>query len=473
MPNRWGIALMLAMGPMTASATGLLEVYERALGRDTGLQAARARRDAAVESRPQALAAFLPQLNASAGLGREHYRYESDDNGVQDDPSDPQPDTSADVRLSGSRREWTLSLSQTLWSFEAFHRLQQAHAEVASAESTFRAAQQDLMLRVAQAYFDVLAANDTLSANRAEREAYGKLLDQAEKRLSTGLGARIGVDEARAFHELSAQRVIDAETALLDARRALAQITGSDPEALAPLAATLPLRRPDPDSADQWAYAALHGNFELRAAGLQAEAAQDAVSVARAGRLPRLSAQAQMGDTALSPALGSDYRADNVGVYLDWPIFSGGLVRSRVRAASAEQRGAEATLEGLRREIERRTRLAFRGVVAGIGKIRANRLAVEANGRALEASRNGVEVGTRTEFDLLNAQTNYYAALRSDYQARYDYLTNWLTLKALAGRLIEDDLAVIDGMLGPDAPLDLASQADAEDIVYIITGWTL
>ena len=445
------LAVALCMLPGVAQAEGLMQAYRQALTQDMTLVAALEARNAAIEARPQAVSNFLPQLNANAGYAREHYHYESDAAGVPDDPSDPEPDAADDVRLSGSRREWSLSLTQTLWSFEAFHQLQSASLDVASAEASYRAAQQDLMLRVAQAYFEVLAASDALFANQAERESYATLVDQAQKRLSTGLGARIGVDEARAFYELTAQSVIDSETALMDAQRALAQITGTLDLVVTPLAEEIPLRRPDPESADDWAQAASRSNYSVLAASLDADSAERTVAATRAQHLPSLQLQGTLGHTALSPQLGSDYRADSLGVYVDWPIFSGGLVRSRVREASALQRGAEASLESARRDVDRQARLAYRGVIAGIHKLQSNQRAVNANRTALDASRSGVEVGTRTEFDLLNAQNNYYAALRSYYQSRYDYLTNLLRLKALAGRLVEADLVAIDALLDADA----------------------
>lgn len=448
------LAVALSMLPRAAQAEGLMQAYRKALTQDMTLVAALEARNAAIEARPQAVSSFLPQLNANAGYARERYHYESDaaaTAGVPDEVSDPEPDAADDVRLSGSRREWSLSLRQTLWSFAAFHQLQSASLDVASAEASYRAAQQELMLRVAQAYFDVLAASDALFANKAERESYATLLDQAQKRLSTGLGARIGVDEARAFHELTAQSVIDSETALMDAQRALAQITGTLDLAVTPLAEEIPLRRPDPESADEWAQAASRNNYSVLAASLNVDSAERTVAATRAQHLPSLQLQGTVGHTALSPQLGSDYRADSLGVYVDWPIFSGGLVRSRVREARALQRGAEASLESARRDVDRQARLAYRGVIAGIHKLQSNRRAVNANRTALNASRSGVEVGTRTEFDLLNAQNNYYAALRSYYQSRYDYLTSLLQLKALAGRLVEADLLAIDTLLDADA----------------------
>lgn len=448
----WAPALLAAvfLGCSSAHANGLIQAYQDALGSDTTLQQAKAARDAAVQARPIAVSAFLPQLSASAGYDREKYRYASDDEGTPDDPSDPTVDSGSDTIYSGHRSTWELDVSQTLWSFESFHALQKANYDVAAAEATYRAAQQDLMLRVAEAYFNVLAAQDTLSANRDERSAYGALLDQAEKRLSTGLGARIGVEEAKAFYELTAQSVIDSETAVMDAERALVQIRGGDGQ-VTPLAGDIPLQSPQPDTVDQWVKTAQDNNFQIRAAELNTHAADRQLAATRAGRLPKISLQGSLGNNNLSPELGSDYRADSIGVNVTWPIFSGGLVRAQARSAAANLDASQASLEAVRRQVDRDTRDAFRGVVAGINRIRANQLAVDANKTALEASRNGVEVGTRTEFDLLNAQTNYYSALRSYYQSRYDYLTERLRLKAEAGGLVEADLQDVDALLQPPA----------------------
>lgn len=436
----------LALGG-TAQAHGLLDAYRAALQRDPQFAAAQAARDAAVEAQPQAWAALLPQLEATAAVGRERYRFE-DAAPISSDPTQPQPDA-ADARLSATRRRYGLDLRQTLWSVEAFQRLRAANAEAARAEAEYREAQQALMLRVAESYFGALAAADTLDAGRGERAAYGALVEQAQKRLQTGLGARIGVEEAQAFHSLTEQSVIDAELALLDAQRGLQQLTGSLP-ALTPLRAEIPLVAPQPASAEDWLVAARDGNYAVQAAALRSEAAERSVAAARGRYLPTVSLQGSLGKTELVPELGGDQRLDSIGVVASWPLFQGGQLRSQRREASALLRQAQAEAEGRKRQAERDTLAAFRGVVAGIRGIQAAQRAVAANRTAVEASQNGVEAGTRTEFDLLNAQNNYYAALRAYYRSRYDYLNNTLRLKAQAGRLTLAELQAVDALLGED-----------------------
>jgi outer membrane protein len=145
--------------------------------------------------------------------------------------------------------------------------------------------------------------------------------------------------------------------------------------------------------------------------------------------------------------LGGNQTLDTVGVSFSWPLFQGGAIASAVRQSRALYREAQATYDSTQRDIERQARAAFRGIVTGIQRIGAARRAVDSGHGAVEASRRNVEFGTGTEFDLLNAQNNYYTALRAYSQSRYDYLTSALTLKLEAGRLTEHDLAAIDDML--------------------------
>ncbi|MGH8445602.1 MAG: TolC family protein, partial [Solimonas sp.] len=164
------------------------------------------------------------------------------------------------------------------------------------------------------------------------------------------------------------------------------------------------------------------------------------------------------GKTDQPDVLGGDQRVDSIGVVAEWPIFQGGLVRSQSREASARFRQASADYDGRIRLAERDTLAAYRGVLAGIRNIRSGQLAVQANKTALDASQNGVEAGTRTEFDLLNAQNNYYSALRAYYQSRYDYLNNTLRLKAQAGRLTEADLEAVDAVLAGDGTVQMPAE---------------
>lgn len=451
----WTIAAsMIGIAPM-AQANSLLDAYHAAQRSDAVLESAHDARDAAVEAQPQALSFLLPSVTATASAAHERYILDGGDP-VLDDPADPTPVSDAS-HLSGTRKSYTLDLKQTLWSVESFQKLRQSSLEVAQAEAQFRDAQQALILRVAESYFGVLAAADTLSANRMERASYTALVDQAQKKLKTGLGARIGVEEAQAFQSLTEQSVSDAELALFDAQRAMQQITGQ-PLAVTPLREEIPLISPQPASASEWVDAARHENYAVQAAELAMGAAQRGVSVVRGRYLPTVSLQGSIGKTDLPPALGGNERVDSIGVVAEWPIFQGGLVRSQSREAQARFHQAQADYDGRVRLAERDTLAAYRGVLAGVHNIRAAQLAVQANQTAVTASQNGVEAGTRTEFDLLNAQTNYYAALRAYFQSRYDYLTNTLRLKAQAGRLSENDLAAIDAVLADDKTVELPAE---------------
>jgi outer membrane protein len=418
------IAMMLAA--KLAAANDLEALYGLALTRDASLRAAGFQRDAAIEARPQALAQWLPQVSAGASATRERAGF------------DLGPSTgsrAADCALNvagmqhcyGTVHSLGISLSQTLWSFEAFSQLKEANFQAAAAEAGFRSAQQNLLLRVAQAYFAILSAADQLAANRGERDAFATMLNQAKTREQTGVG--------------------DAQNALDDANLALTEIVGMHAAAFAPLRQDIPLVAPQPASADEWVASARQDNFDVRTAELKLEAAANDVSAQRGRGLPTFWLTGSSSKLTQDDVLGGNQTLDTVGVSFSWPLFQGGAVASAVRQSRALFRQAQAAYDLAQRDTERQTRAAFRGIVSGIQRIGAARRAVDSGHGAVEASRRNVEFGTGTEFDLLNAQNNYYAAVRAYSQSRYDYLTNVLTLKQQAGRLSEHDLAAIDDLL--------------------------
>jgi len=444
--------IAMFLGAKSAGANELQELYELALTRDASLQSAGFQRDAAVEARPQALAQWLPQVPAVASAARERAGFDS---------GQIQGSQAADCALSGAggvqhcygtAHALGLNLSQTLWSFQAFSQLKEANLQAAAAEAGFRSAQQNLLLRVAQAYFAILSAADQLDANRAEREAFGTLLNQAKTRQQTGVGPRSDVEQAQAFYDATEQSVIDAQNALDDANLALTEIVGAHPAAIAPLRQDIPLLSPDPASADEWVATARRDNFDARTAELKMEAAARDVSAQRGRGLPTFSLTGSSSKLTQDEVLGGNQTLDTVGVSFSWPLFQGGAVASAVRQSRALYRQAQSTYDLTERDTERQTRASYRGVVTGIQRIGAARRAVDSGRGAVEASRRNVEFGTGTEFDLLNAQNNYFAALRAYNQSRYDYLTNVLTLKQQAGRLIERDLFAIDALLVENAP---------------------
>lgn len=459
---RNSLASLLIAAPAAAGANDLLDAYRQAQAQDTTLQAAQYQRGAAIEARPQALAAFLPQLDANAQYARDKISSGGDSANI---PGSGAPSSSTQGVVFGNSGTYALSLNQQIWSFQSFHKLAEANLQVAQAEATYRDAQQSLILRVAKAYFAVLAAADTLRTNQLEREAYGELLRQARKRVDNGLSPLTDVREAQSFYDVTAASVIDAESALDDAQRALAELTAHPVAGVAQLREEIPLAQPQPASAEDWVQSALQDNFALNAADLQAQAAEREISASRAKGLPTLNLQASLNRYDYSSQLGSDQRDDRVDLVVDWPLFQGGAVASQVRQARNTWRQLKAQYEGSRRDVERQTHAAYRGVVSGAEKIRSNQQAVQSNREAVDASRVGLEVGTRTEFSLLQAQTNYYDALRSYLQSRYDFLTNSLTLKQLAGRLSEADLAGVDALLSAETTPSAVSAGLSADTV--------
>ncbi len=463
-----GLACAVWAAPAAVRANDLLDAYWQAQAQDTTLEAALYQRGAAIEARPQALAAFLPQLDANANFARDRISSDGGDNSTVSIPGSNAPQVSGSGVVFGNSATYALTLNQQIWSFQSFHKLAEANLQVAQAEASYRDAQQSLILRVATAYFGVLAAEDTLRTNQLEREAYGEMLRQAQKRVDNGLSPQTDVKEAQSFYDVTAASVIDADSALDDARRALGELTARQTQAIAPLQDEIPLVQPEPARPEDWVQTALQDNYALSAADLQAQAAQRDISANRARALPTLSLQGSVSKYDYSSEIGSNERDDRVGVVVDWPLFQGGTVASLVRQARNTYQQLRAQYEGKRRDVERQTHAAYRGVVSGIEKIRSDRQAADSNRAAVDANRAALEVGTRTELSLLQAQTNYYDALRSYYQSRYDYLSNSLTLKQLAGRLSEADLDAIDGLLtrgsGADTPSAVSGGLSADTV---------
>jgi outer membrane protein len=446
--SRFSLVLgVLVLTAHPAGANDLKEFYELALTRDTTLQVAHFQRDALIEARPQAIAQWLPQISANASTVRERAGFDSGPALGTQAADCAISSTATSQRCYGTAHSLGLNMSQTLWSFQSFSQLKEANFQVAAAEASYQGAQQSLLLRVAQAYFGILSAADQLATNTAEREAFSTLLNQAKSRQQTGVGPRSDVDQAQAFYDATEQSVIDARNALDDANLALTKIVGQHVERVAPLQDDIPLLSPEPSSADDWVTSARQDNFDVRTAQLNMEAASRDISVQRGRGLPTISLTGSGSKITQDALLGGNQTLDTVGVSFNWPLFQGGAIASAVRQSRALFRQSQANYEAIQRDTERLTRAAYRNIVTGIQRINAAHRALESGRRAVEATRRNVEFGTGSEFELLDAQNNYYAAQRAYNQARYDYLTNVLTLKQQAGRLTEQDLIAIDNLL--------------------------
>lgn len=440
-------AAAACFAPGVASANELLNVYRAAAQNDTVLRASGFAREATLQNQPLARASLLPQVSGSYSYDEGQSEGTSTQTG--EDPDSGQVITIAnEFDTDRTSEEFSVTASQTVFDWGAIQTLGQASKQAALAEVTYRAAEQDLVLRAAQVYFSMLAAADGLRFAEAEHKAVERQLEQAKKRFEVGLSAITDVQEAQAAYDLTVAQALQAQQTLENSKQALREITDADEVKLVPLREEIPLPGPVPQDVGSWIARAQTDNLDLIAARLGTEIARRGVRIARAGHLPRVTVGAQYSDgNTETDFSGNDSTDLTYGVTVNVPIFSGFYVRSQVRQASAlhEQRKAEE--EGSSRSVERQTRDAFLGVMSGAGQVRALRQAVISSTTALEASETGFQVGTRTTVDVLNSQRDLFSAQRDYASARYNYLLSILSLKAAAGTLSEADLAEIDALL--------------------------
>jgi outer membrane protein len=318
-----------------------------------------------------------------------------------------------------------------------------------------------LILRVAQAYFNVLAAEDVLTANQTSLEAISRQLDQANKRFEVGLIAITDVQEAKAARDTAAAAVIAAKRTLATSEDQLLEITGQKYDQLAKPGADMPLKSPEPADQSRWVNISLEQNLSLISSRLGAEIARDNVRVAVGGHLPTVdllagrSYQRQgVNETFAGERFGYDsyFNDRQIGVQLTVPIYSGGFTQSKVRQTQYLWIAAKEAVVQSSRATERQARDAYLGVISGIARVQALRQAVESSHTALKATEAGYEVGTRTSVDVLNARKTLVQS-ETDYSgSRYDYIVSVLQLRLAAGNLDRAQLTEINGWLTLAAP---------------------
>jgi outer membrane protein len=443
-------AALFLLAPGSASANELLRLYELAVNNDATLQAAAAQRDAARQARPIAFGALLPQVTGTGSTAADNLEILTFE-GQKCVEGQIDPTTGRPQECTAKTTPYSVALSadMALFNWELIQRYSQAGSQVALAETTFRTAQQNLALRVAQAYFDVLNAADNVRFASANRDAVERQLDLAKKRFEVGLSAVTDVQEAQASYDLIVAQGIAAEQSLTNARAALNEITGGGEAQLNVLKEDMPLLGPNPDSVADWIKTAADGNFDLMGARLALEVADKDVSATRAKHYPTLAVNGTLSQQEQSGFQSGELRDERVTLQARLPIFAGFATQAAVRQAEATREQRKAELEGRRRLVERTTRQDYHGVIAGVSLVKARKQAVLSNTTALEASTVGLEVGARTQVDVLNAQQLLFAAQRDYSKSRYDYLMSILRLKSDAGQLVQKDLAEIDALLGP------------------------
>jgi len=444
-----------------AGAADLVTVYQRALQNDPQLREAEANRLAALESKPQALAALLPQVTGTALANRERDTGPTTESFSFTDLTTGQrvvEHQDFNGRTTTHTHKYGVDLKQNLFRWENWVALQRADAQVAQAEADYQAAQQDLMSRVAQRYFDVLASQDDLDAQEGALASVNRQLEQAEKRYEVGLIAITDVQEARASHDSSAAAVIAAKRQVASSREFLREITGDLFDTLARPIEPFELANPDPVSEDRWVEMALQQNLSLVSSRLAADIARENVSSARGGHFPSLDVVASgyklNSDGTSISADGSpfgnsslDQNQRSIGIQLTFPLYSGGMVSSEVRQAVYRHRAAKERVERVARQTEHDARDSYLGVLSEISRVKALRQAVESNATALTATEAGYEAGTRTAVDVVESRRLWIQAQTEYSRSRYDYMINVLKLQQAAGILSEQSLNRLNTLL--------------------------
>ncbi|GHC00697.1 TolC family outer membrane protein [Thermomonas carbonis] len=434
------LALVLALLPAAAQADDLLQSYTNARNSDPQYAAAESNRAIAAERPVQARAVLLPQVNGSVGYDLAN-RGDIDDDGDSDGTS--------------RSASWGLSGSQSIFDYGNYTALRAAKALDRAGGFDLEAAGLNLITRTSAAYFNVLVQLETLSAAEAAETALKKQFDFASKRLEVGLAPITDVHEARAQYDGARANTILARNAVQDAYQALVEITGEPVASLKGLPDDFKPALPEALDVEGWVATALATNPSLKAQAADLEAAEHNIATARSGHYPTLGLRASYGKAL--PGLydnpsffGNNDANTSVGLTLSIPIFSGFATQSNVRSALAQRDISRDQLEQQRRALERNTRNAYQGLVAGISEVEARRLALFSAQSAYEASQVGLEVGTRTVLDVLNNQRTLFSAQQAYAQSKYNFLQSRLLLEQAAGTLEISDVEDVNRLLTTD-----------------------
>jgi outer membrane protein len=425
------LALPLSLLSAGAGATDLLQTYQLARTGDTTLSASESTAAINKESKVQARAALLPQINGSATYDLTH----------SIDPGNPQG--------NGRSRSYGVGLNQTLFDWSSIANLRAGEAVSKAADYDLDSANSDLIVRTATAYFNVLVGIESLAAAETNESAAKKNYDYAQKRLDVGLAPITDVHEARAQYDSARAETILTQNALDDAYRALAEITGQPVGNLQGLPDDFRPELPEDQSSQAWVDRALEQNPALKSAEYQLKSAEYDVSAARGKHYPSLGFSGRYNKGAdwndvIAPENSSGY---SWGLTLTVPIFAGGATQSGVRTALARRDIAQDDLEATKRTLVRNTSNAYQALVAGVSEVEARRLAVVSAQSAYDASQVGLEVGTRTVLDVLQNQRTLFQAKVDYATAKYQYLQNRLLLEQAAGTLDVHDVEDINRLL--------------------------
>ena len=427
-----------------ASAEDLLQVYRDAQRYDAVYAAARFTLEAGRERIPQGRALVLPTLNLTANATKQRFEIESSDQAVI-----------PNIYKSPLNTNYTLTFTQPLYRPQNFAQRSQAEYQVRQSEAVFAQAGQDLALRSAQAYFEVLAAQDTLALVGAQKAAISEQLAQAKRNFEVGTATITDTHEAQARYDLVVAQEIAAQNDVDSKRRGLQLVTGKEYAQLKPLRSDVRLAPPTPLDMQSWVELAEKQSYPVLAQEAAVEVARLEAKRASAAHMPTLDIVGTYAQTSENPAViaipsvNRDLTQATLGLQLAVPIYQGGGISSREREAAANSMRAREDLENAKRTQALNTRQTYLAVINGIAQVGALEQALTSSQSALDSNRLGYEVGVRINIDVLNAQQQLFSTRRDLAVARYNAILNQLRLKGLAGSLREEDLEEVNRALQP------------------------
>jgi len=425
------LALCLSGSASYANQLDLFQVYQQALISDSQLNSARAQLESVRHTVPQAKAGVLPNLSANAQLARNWSR------------SNIAPNSSY------TNRGYGISLAYPLFRLQNITAYDQAKLRFTQAQAQFANAEQDLILRVARAYFDALAAANDLNTVKSQKAAIAEQFAAAKRNFEVGTATVTDQQEAQARFDLTVAQELASQNALAVQLSALSLLTDRPITKLADLRDGVALSAPKPRIEQNWTDRARENNYGVAQARIGTEVARREIDRQKYARYPTVDVVGNIGKNynPSSALVGVNSRNASLGLQLGVPIYTGGLVSARVRQAAADADRATADLEGAQRSAEQASRQAYLGLISGLGQVRALEAAEKSSRLALDSNRLGYRVGVRINVDVLNAQQQLFSTQRDLARARYDVLINGLALKSTVGALTEKDLRDVSALL--------------------------
>lgn len=439
--NKFFLLLSLLSIIITGSikAENLADVYELALQNDPLLRAAEATYRVGKENKRQGIAGLLPTLSVSGSTNWNEYRVEEQ---LQD---------------QYNSNSYLANLNQPIFRLDKWFQFERGTALSEAAAAEFAYQQQETMIRVASAYFNVLNSIDSLNAARAEEKAIGRQKDLAKKRFDVGLAAITEVQETQAAFDLTVVSRIAREAQLDSAQETLTSIVGRDIKLLSPLIDEFEISLPDPLDRESWVSLGLQNNYQLKSAKLQRDAAQASARGSASNHLPQIdlvgrisqstSKQGKFGGFIQNPLFGIEQDTRQYSIQFTLPLYAGGAISSARRQAYANYDRSKEQAIYTERSTIKDVRSNHFGVQTQVANVTARKQALASAESALEATQVGYEVGTRNTVDLLDAQKRLFQAQRDYTSSRYEYIISMLRLKASVGSLNPNDLMKISSQM--------------------------